>query len=328
MPKLNLPSRQIHLDFHTSPLISDLLTEWDAEAFADTMVRAHVNSVNLFAKCHHGMSYYPTEIGQPHPAMGARDLLGEQIAALHKRGIRTQIYYTVGWEQRLADLHPEWRQMRKDGRHARVETPPGVVNPDRWWFMSYLQPDYLEHMKREMNEIVTRYPVEGVWFDIVMYDAGAGYEDGVREIRYANGLRENSFENDQRMYALSRKLFAEAISPVVLKQHPDSKLFFNSAHALSIDADNSIGTVHEFQHHWEIESLPNGFWGYFHFPRFGRYVSTLNMPWLGMTGRFQRMWGDFGGIKPQAALEFECFRSQAHGGGNSIGDQLPPRGQL
>jgi hypothetical protein len=40
------------------------------------------------------------------------------------------------------------------------------------------------------------------------------------------------------------------------------------------------------------------------------------------------MWGDFGGIKPQAALEFECFRSQALGGGNGVGDQLHPRGTL
>ena len=47
-----------------------------------------------------------------------------------------------------------------------------------------------------------------------------------------------------------------------------------------------------------------------------------------MTGRFQKMWGDFGGIKPQAALEFECFRAQALGGGNCVGDQLPPRGRL
>jgi hypothetical protein len=47
-----------------------------------------------------------------------------------------------------------------------------------------------------------------------------------------------------------------------------------------------------------------------------------------MTGRFQKMWGDFGGIKPQPALEFECFRTQALGGGNSVGDQLPPRGRL
>ena len=80
--------------------------------------------------------------------------------------------------------------------------------------------------------------------------------------------------------------------------------------------------------HFEIESLPSGFWGYYHFPRMARLQSHWGKFWLGMTGRFQKMWGDFGGIKPQAALEFECFRAQALGGGNSIGDQLPPRGTL
>jgi proteasome lid subunit RPN8/RPN11 len=54
-----LPYRQVHLDFHTSPYISDLLSEFDAAAFAKTMSEAHVNSVTVFAKCHHGMSYYP-----------------------------------------------------------------------------------------------------------------------------------------------------------------------------------------------------------------------------------------------------------------------------
>jgi hypothetical protein len=71
--------RQIHLDFHTSPHIPDVGCDFDAEAFAATMKRAHVNSVTVFAKCHHGMCYYPTQTGVSHPAIGDRDLLGEQI---------------------------------------------------------------------------------------------------------------------------------------------------------------------------------------------------------------------------------------------------------
>ena len=60
--KINLPSRQVHLDFHTSPYIPDLFSEFDAGVFADTMQHAHVNSVTIFAKCHHGMSYFPTTL--------------------------------------------------------------------------------------------------------------------------------------------------------------------------------------------------------------------------------------------------------------------------
>ncbi|MGA2585370.1 MAG: hypothetical protein ABSG31_19040 [Tepidisphaeraceae bacterium] len=56
MPRL--PNRQIHLDFHTGPDIADVGVDFDAREFADTMRRARVNSVTVFAKCHHGHLYY------------------------------------------------------------------------------------------------------------------------------------------------------------------------------------------------------------------------------------------------------------------------------
>jgi Hypothetical glycosyl hydrolase 6 len=318
-----LPSRQVHLDFHTSPLIQDVLCEWDAEAFADTMVRAHVNSVTVFAKCHHGLSYYPTEIGASHPHMGSRDLLGEQIRALQARGIAAPIYYTVGWDERLAHLHPEWRQVQHDGLSPRAADHPGA-----WWFLSYLHPEYLEHMRRELREIMARYPVEGIFFDIVFAHHNAGFEEHARTIRRDHGIARFTLEHQQHWNALSKRLFAEAMTPLVLEHHPQARVFYNSAHTFSVDSRHGLRGVNQVQTHWEIESLPSGFWGYHHFPRFARHVIGFGLPWLGMTGRFQRMWGDFGGIKPQAALEYECFRTQAHGGANSVGDQLPPRGQL
>jgi hypothetical protein len=94
--------------------------------------------------------------------------------------------------------------------------------------------------------------------------------------------------------------------------------------------DSLAGVRHRLNDctHTEVESLPSGFWGYHHFPRLARQVQTWRRPWFAMTGRFQKQWGDFGGIKPQAALEYEAFRAQALGGGVSVGDQLPPRGVL
>ena len=60
MERKGIPFRQIHLDFHTSPMIGEIGAEFDAEEFAETLKKAHVNSINLFTKCHHGMFYYPT----------------------------------------------------------------------------------------------------------------------------------------------------------------------------------------------------------------------------------------------------------------------------
>ena len=55
------------------------------------LVAANVDSVTLFAKCHHGMSYYPTKVGKVHPGL-MFDLLGAQIEACHKRDIRAPIF--------------------------------------------------------------------------------------------------------------------------------------------------------------------------------------------------------------------------------------------
>lgn len=326
-----LPTRQVHLDFHTSPLIHDLLSEWDVGTFADTMKHAHVNSVTVFAKCHHGMSYYPTEIGTPHPQLAGRDLLGEMIEALQARDIHTPIYYTVGWEETLAYARPEWRQVLKNGEYARKTASRGAVDPDKWWFMSFLHPDYLAYMQREVQEICERYPIEGFFFDICMYHPEAGFSDTVRAFREEHCLLAEGSDADvqqARFIGLAKRWFASQMTPYVQQYHPEARCFYNSAHQFSVDHCDSLRNVNPFQPHWEIESIPSGFWGYYHFPRFARYVASFERPWLGMTGRFQRMWGDFGGIKPQAALEFECFRNQAHGGASSVGDQLPPRGKL
>jgi hypothetical protein len=47
--------------------IPDVGTEFDADAFGARLDEARVNWITLFAKCHHGLSYYPTQAGTVHP---------------------------------------------------------------------------------------------------------------------------------------------------------------------------------------------------------------------------------------------------------------------
>ncbi len=123
--------------------------------------------------------------------------------------------------------------------------------------------------------------------------------------------------------------FARRFTPLLRDiAPPGATVFYNAVNDISVDSSVGPRTRYPLMTHAEIESLPSGAWGYHHFPRVARALAHWGNPWLGMTGRFQTAWGDFGGIKPQAALEYECFRTQALGGANSVGDQLPPRGGL
>lgn len=327
---LTTHQRQIHLDFHTSPFIGDVGVEFDATTFAKTLKAAHINSVTVFAKCHHGMCYYPTKHGTQHPALNGRDLMGEQIEALHREGIRAPIYTTVVWEENVANLHPEWRQMTKDGYFAGWDTSPDMAGkaPGIWKFNNFLHPDYIAYYEDHLREICKNYEVDGFFHDILFFPPGAGWDEHGRKVRAKKGWLEDSQENFDRLEGYAQSEFVKRISKLVKGLKPKATYFYNSSNDLRGDTATGPRVRQPHMTHFELESLPSGFWGYQHYPRLARAIQHWGQPWMGMTGRFQKMWGDFGGIKPQPALEYECFRAQSMGGASSVGDQLPPRGTL
>lgn len=322
--------RQVHLDFHTSPFIPDVGCEFDAREFARTIKKAHINSVTIFAKCHHGQCYYPTKVGVQHPALAGRDLLGEQIEALHREGIRCPIYTTVAWEEDAAQRHPEWRQLTREGLFAGWSTSANQkdAQPGVWKFNNFLHPGYQNHIEAHVRELCANYEIDGFFFDILFFAPRACWSEPSVKFREKLGLLKDDAETFDRFQGAGQMAFAEKFTKLVRGLKPDATIFYNAHNESNIDPAVGPRSRAGQMTHFEIESLPSGFWGYYHFPRMARLQSHWGRFWLGMTGRFQKMWGDFGGIKPQAALEFECFRSQALGGGNSVGDQLPPRGTL
>ncbi|MEX0322774.1 MAG: alpha-amylase family protein [Puniceicoccaceae bacterium] len=323
-------NRQIHLDFHTSPFIGDVCADFDAEAFADKLVEAHVNSVTVFAKCHHGQCYYPTKTGVQHPALHGRDILGEQLEALKKRGIRCPIYTTIVWEEDVAQKHPEWHQLKKNGSFAvwQMATDRTTEQAGYWKFNDFSNPDYQDYFEAHVRELLENYDVDGLFIDILFFHPEGTWSDSCRKLREELNIWTDNHEAHARIEWEAQRRFMEKFNRITKGIQPNAGLFYNQHNSAFIDHTVGFGSLAKLQSQLEVESLPSGFWGYQHFPRMARQIWTMGKPWLGMTGRFQKQWGDFGGIKPVPALEYECFRAQAMGGGCSVGDQMLPRGIL
>lgn len=315
----DLVFRQIHLDFHTSPDIPGIGADFDPEQFAETLAKAHVNSITIFARCHHGMIYFDSKRHPEriHPQLTRRNLLAEQIEACHKRGIRTPIYITVQWDQYSADHHRDWLCVDVEGRE--FGTKP--LSPGFYRYMDVFHPDYRQFLFDHVEEVLTTLPTDGLFFDIVqaqpslakhwliaMAEAGVNPEVPRQRQLFAQGVLRD-WQNEMTAF--------------VRKFNTDCTIFYNSGH---------VGPRHreygDAFTHYELESLPSGGWGYLHFPQAMRYARGLGKDCLGMTGKFHTSWGDFGSYKNEAALQFECFHMLALGAKCSIGDQLPPRGQL
>jgi hypothetical protein len=311
-----LRTRQIHLDFHTSPFIRDIGVDFDPDEFADTMKAAHVNSVTVFAKCHHGHLYYNTKHPARHPHLRKNfDLLAQQVEALHRVGIRAPIYISVLCDEYAADEHPEWIAREPDGRPVGA----GPLQPG-WQIMDMSSP-YQEYLAEQTQEILKLFkPVDGIFFDMC-WDQPSLNNYAV-EAMIKRGLNPED-ETDRLTHAHEVSLaYMKRFFNMVRSTAKNATVFFNGRVYWRMREDLGAQTQAE------IEALPTGGWGYLYFPKNVRFARTLGIPYMGMTARFHKSWADFGGLKPYAALEYETAQMISLGAVCSIGDQLHPRGTL
>lgn len=311
--------RQVHLDFHTSPLIEDVGADFDPERFAKTLSDAHVDSVTCFSRCHHGYLYYQSR-NLPHlmhPHLARPNLLGEQIEACHRRGIRVPVYTTVQWDDLVAKQHGDWLVLNEQG--APFNQPPFKSGFYRNLCLNSPYVDYLKAQVRDLFESLGE--LDGLFLDILNIKPCC-CPNCLRDM-----LREGLDPEDETVrYEFAQRVmdrFMRDMTAFIHAIQPGCPVFYNVGYI----GTRHRGVIDSFTH-LEIESLPGGSWGYGHFPVTARYARTLGLDFMGMTGRFHTDWGDFGSLRNRAALEYECFKSLAYGGKCSIGDQLHPLGAL
>ncbi len=314
----SLRFRQIHLDFHTSPAIPGIGVRFDRKHWQKTLRDAHVDSITLFAKCHHGWSYHPTKAGQVHPHLDF-DLLRAQYEACKEIGIQVPIYISAGLDNVMSHDHPEWREVLNDGQMGGWA---GRVVDAGFHMMDFHSP-YLDYLCAQISEVVTLFPeADGIFLDIISQHESCGRWS--LEYMQANGL-DPEVESDRRESSRQAllKYYGQTTSACLSGPNRQMPVFHNSGHISQGDTN-----ILKFFSHLELESLPTGGWGYDHFPLSAKYASNLGLDFLGMTGKFHTTWGEFGGFKHPNALRYECAAMMAYGAKCSIGDQLHPEGRL
>lgn len=317
MKRDSLRYRQIHLDFHTSPEIAEIGSAFEKREWQETLKRASVDSITLFSKCHHGLSYHPTKVGQTHPHLHF-DLLRAQIEACREIDINTPIYLSAGLDNTITQLHPEWREITPDGRYAGwVDSPikPGFHK------MCFHTP-YVDYLCRQIEEAVTLFPeANGVFLDIIFQTPCCC--NWCLDVMAKSGLNAEKEADRLKASDLALERYYRMSTEACRIKNAQMPVFHNNGHIPRGRRD-----LLAYQSHLELESLPTAGWGYDHFPESATYCGQLDRDYLGMTGKFHTGWGEFGGFKHPNALRYECSAMIALGARCSIGDQLHPTGRL
>ena len=320
-----LPQRQVHLDFHTSEDIDGIGSRFDKKQFQDCLKKGHVNSITVFAKCHHGWAYFPSETNEMHPGLHGFDLLSAQLEACKEIGVQAPIYISAGFDQKYLVEHPEqilvWpKDMEKPIVATNENGHKYLVNHPHFRCIC-LNTSYLDVLVEQVKEVVAKFDPVGIFLDIV--GPRTCYCENCRRDVIAKGLDP---ENDESYLIIAQdvhKNYFEKINAAARSVKPDVRIFHNGGHIACGKVENARANTH-----LELESLPTGGWGYDHFPKSAKYVKHLGMDYLGMTGKFHGTWGEFGGFKHPNALKYEVALSLANGAKCSIGDQMHPYGFL
>ena len=322
-------SRQIHLDFHTSELIRGIGSRFDKRQWQNALRTGRVNLINVFAKCHHSWSYYPTTVGMRHPHLRL-DLLGAQLEACHEIGVRCPIYFTVGWSAADAELHPEWCIRNRDGsicapgwdRDATPDTPkPGVQ-----WKCMCPSGGYHELMTAQVEELCTGYEVDGFWFDIYQAERLCWCDLCLRGM-LAAGLDIDHREDVQRYRADTMRRHMAEMVRLITGHHPAASIYFNGVTRLDRDA-NARYRLYRYNTQNDLEDLPTTWGGYDKLALRARHFANVGKPYVAMSGKFHTSWGEFGGFKHPDALRFEAASMVAYGAACNFGDQLHPSGEI
>lgn len=304
------PKWCLFFDFHTMPACPDVGAGFDFDEITGQIADMGVDYMVFPARCNLGTAYYNTKVGIRHPSL-TYDLIERLAEACVKRGIALTTYLNVGLSHEEGLLHRDWLTVDQEGY---------TYKPDRlnhfFRSMCYNTP-YAEHVTEMVREVASGYPVAGFFFDCMYTPPCVGVEciRAMKEegVDWTDPEQLHDF-NYRKMNRLARELCdaAKAINPELL-------LYCNG---IDYEAQDEFGTYLEF------ECLPTGGWGYETLPIGAHHLRTLGKPVLNMTGRFHKSWGDFGGIRTEPSLTYDCLYGMANAMRTTIGDHFHPRGDI
>ena len=320
-------SRQVHLDFHTSEQLENIGEKFDKASWQKALVDAHVSSINIFAKGHHGFSYYPTKVGTQHPNLGF-DLLKSQLEASHEIGIKTPFYFAIGWSVLDAVTHPEWVIKNKNGKSKKGDLIQSLNAEDPYpnftWELLMPEGGYLEMILKQTEELCKNYELDGFWYDIIPNNA-INYNAYSRAGFKKAGIDVDNDLEVEMHHVEKLKFFMASCNAIIKKYHPDASIFYNWSTHMN-NSNTFKYKLYEYNTSYDLEDLPTTWEGYNEFPLRAKYFSNMGKPVTGMSGKFHTAWGEFGGFKYPNALKYEAASMIAFGANVNFGDQLHPSG--
>lgn len=317
---LNTSNRRIFFDMHLPDWPeTNIANNFDPEHIAESFKKNHVDSVIAYAKCQFGNFYYDTQIGHKHSGLGKTDFFGGMIEACHQRDISVIAYYSVSWDEYVAERHPEWIVRKSDGTQDTDEY--------RWKTLCINSP-YRDIVKSHIKEIMTLVKPDGFWIDMTIIGTDRCYcEHCQKKFKELYGFDiPKQGDDNYNVFKTFRYDYIEAfykeLRELVKAMDENVQMannYWGYPYCSSIVGSRAIGSLQsadfvtgEAYTDWTGLNAPSFFTKYL------RGVSQ-GKPYEALIGRFYNTW-DFT-AKPFVQLAYEAYTTVANGACVTIDDE-------
>ena len=293
-------------------------TRFEPDAIVDAAVTAGAQVIVVFAKCQYGNFYYDTSIGHKHAGLGDMDLFGEMLSRAHQRDVRVLAYYSNRWDVEAARANPDWVAVDAEGGRSY----------DRWPDLCLLSP-YRDLVTAHLAELATKYPIDGIWSDIVH---GSPCYCSRCEARFGRPLprtpRDDGWLDLLRWHGSMIAEYLELTRQALKAARPSAAFVLNHYGSVYVDARRGLGPTHfQFSDCTSTEGYAE--WHGLLYPAFAsEYLAGVapDRPSEVLVSRFATTW-DFS-LKPSAQLRYEAFSVAARGSAVCIDDEPYHDGRL
>ncbi|MFO8007072.1 MAG: alpha-L-fucosidase, partial [Candidatus Brocadiia bacterium] len=296
-----------HPDFH-APAHVDVGANLDGWEYGRKLRECGADTVVVFAKGHYGFSYYPTEIGTPHPRL-QKDMVGEIVSGCHAHDVAVVAYFSTFLDTAAVEQNPDWAVRDRegeiaDGRYGRV-----CVNG----------PYTEELLIPQGRELLERYEVDEIFFDTMSTFEPCYCENCRRE--FGRPVPAGSEDDDWLPYVQwYYERFTDFFARVARRMHEarDVPCCFNWVWGLRdpMDPPECIdGLLADDQYGGESASYQCRYW------------AGTGLPFEYMTGRFVAGLGDWNSGTP-TMYRYAAAASIANGAGFWLIDRMMPDGSL
>ncbi len=168
----NLYRRHL-LDMHIDDWNEEFLRDFSPEVYVENLKKANVNYAMIYLQSHAGLCYFPTKTGTAHKRFEKEpDLIKRVVDMCREAGIRVIGYYSLNYNTREHDKHPQWRAVQENGKSRRENGSEGeelaFASPKlaRYGLCCPSNLDYRRFVYDQIDEMLEYFDLDALFFDM------------------------------------------------------------------------------------------------------------------------------------------------------------------